>query len=289
MRQYLSPEDIANDIRMTRSQHRGAFVMVEGETADLLFFDRLLDRNECQLQPAFGKANVLDVVSLLEADGFLGILGIVDADRSRISGNRPPSDNVLITDGCDLEAMILHSPALDKVLAELGSTEKIRRFESESGTTVREHLAALARPLGALRHISETEKIGLSFEGLKFARFVDKQSLVLDHTKLVSTVLARSVAPQRTFDQMSILERVDRIVADRGIPAKNLSNGHDMVEILSLGLRQVLGSRREIEITPEILERDLRLAYEKEYFRSTELFAAIRDWEKRNPTFTILG
>jgi hypothetical protein len=165
LRQFLSPEDIANDIRMTRSQHRGAFVVVEGETADLRFFGRLIDPKECQLQPAFGKANVLDVVSVLEADGFQGVLGIVDADRSRISGNRPPSDNVLMTDHCDLEAMILQPPALDKVLAELGSTEKIRRFESERGITVREHLAALARPVGALRHISENEDLKLRFQG----------------------------------------------------------------------------------------------------------------------------
>ncbi len=287
MRQQLSPEDIANDVRMTRSQHRGSFVLVEGRSTDLRLFGHLIDRDRCQLTPAHGKANVLGAVAILEDDGFAGALGIVDADRWRVSGELPRSDNVLVTDGCDLESMLLHSPALDKVLAELGSEKKIERFESELGTSVREHLADFARPLGALRHISEREDLGLRFQSLAVSKFVDRELRELDRAKLVRAVKNKSQLPG--LDEDWLLGELDRIVADGDISSRDLSNGHDMVKLLSWGLRRALGSRREGEVSAEVLERDLRLAYEREYFRASELSAAIRDWERRNPPFAVLG
>ena len=62
-----------------------------------------------------------------------------------------------------------------------------------------------------------------------------------------------------------------------------------MVQILSIGLRRLLGSRKQIEVAAEILERELRLAYEKEHFQASELCAAIRVWERRNPSYIVLG
>lgn len=287
MKQYLSPEDIANDIRMTRSQHRGAFVLVEGETADLRVYDRVIDQSRCLLQPAHGKDNVLEVVAILDADGFPGALGIIDADRSRLSGAVPQSGNVLVTDGCDLESMLLNSPALDKVLEELGSRGKIRKFEAKHGRTVRDQLATLARPLGALRHISEREGLGLHFQDLSFSKFLD-HDLVLDRVKLVRTVLART---QRQSPRMEsqLLEELQRIEDDPDVLSRDLSNGHDMAWILSTGLRHTLGSRKQLEVSVEILERELRLAYEKEHFRASGLCAAIRDWERRNPPYVVIG
>ncbi|HEX9736985.1 MAG TPA: DUF4435 domain-containing protein [Thermoanaerobaculia bacterium] len=288
MKQYLSPDDIANDIRMTRSQHRGAFVLVEGETADLRVYDRLIDRSRCQLQPAHGKDNVLEVMAILDADGFPGALGIVDADRSRLSGDLPPSENVLLTDGCDLESMLVHSPALDKVLAEVGSRDKIKRFEAEHGRSVRDHLAILARPVGALRHVSEREGLGLHFQELTFSKFVERD-LTLDRVKLVRTVLARTHGQNSRLKEGELLEELRRIEDDPDVPSLDLSNGHDMARILSIGLRHALGSRKQLEVGVETIERELRLAYEKEHFQTSGLCAAIRSWERRNPPYVVIG
>lgn len=287
MRQQLSPEDVANDVRMTRSQHRGSFVLVEGRSSDLRILERLIDPERCELTPAHGKPNVLGALEILEDDGFPGAVGIVDADRSRVSGDLPRSDSVLLTDGCDLESMLLHSPALDKVLAELGKPEKIEAFESERGTSIREHLVDLARPLGALRHVSERDHLGLRFQTLAVSKFVDRELRVLDRPALVRAVKNKSQRPD--LDEDRLLGELEEIVRDRGVSSRDLSNGHDMVKLLALGLRRALGSRKEGEVSAEILERSLRLAYEKEYFQASELCAAIRDWERRNPDFTVLG
>ncbi len=271
---------------MTRVQHRGSFVLTEGK-ADLRVFDRVIDQERCQLEPAHSKANVLGAVAILEADTFPGVLGIIDADRSRVSGDLPPSGNILLTDGCDLESMLLRSPALGKVLAELGSAKKIERFESDRGTSVRDHLAALARPIGALRYVSEQENFGLRFQQLSFSKFVCRELRVLDQPELVRTVKNKSRLPN--LDERLLIAKLERIETDHRISSWDLSNGHDMVEILALGLRKALGSRNQAEVSTDVLERSLRLAYEKQYFLKTGLRASIRAWEGRNQAYTVLS
>ncbi len=185
-----------------------------------------------------------------------------------------------------LESMLLRSPALDKVLAELGSPEKIERFETKQGTTVRKHLALLARPLGALRYVSERDDLGLRFRDVTFSRFVDRELSGLDHAELVRTVKNKSQLAN--LDEDRLLTELEPIATDRRISSWDLSNGHDMVRILALGLRKAFGSRREGEVSAEVLERDLRLAYEREYFKASRLCAEIQGWERRNPAYTVL-
>lgn len=43
--------------------------------------------------------------------------------------------------------------------------------------------------------------------------------------------------------------------------------GHDVIGILSIGLRKAIGSSTAGAVSPDILERSLRLAYERAYFQ----------------------
>ena len=63
--------------------------------------------------------------------------------------------------------------------------------------------------------------------------------------------------------------------------------GHDMVCILALGLRKVIGTTAVIE--SELLETCLRLAYETTHFTSTNLYTSIKEWEQANSPFIILS
>ncbi|WP_265274376.1 hypothetical protein [Nostoc sp. KVJ3] len=64
--------------------------------------------------------------------------------------------------------------------------------------------------------------------------------------------------------------------------------GHHLVEILSFGLRKVLGSNKAADVEPNSLERSLRLAYEEIYFYHTQLYLDIRTWESKNQPFRVL-
>ncbi len=64
--------------------------------------------------------------------------------------------------------------------------------------------------------------------------------------------------------------------------------GHDLVEILSVGLRKAIGSHKAADIEANSLERCLRLAYEEVYFSQTRLYVEIRLWESHNQPFKVL-
>ena len=113
-----SPNVRANAIRLKRQEHEGSFLVVEGRD-DRLFFEQFVDRQYCWVIVADGKQNVADVVGILEADGFPGVAGVSDADLDHMEGVRPESDNnIILLETVDLEALLIRSPALDRVLVE---------------------------------------------------------------------------------------------------------------------------------------------------------------------------
>ena len=113
-----SPNVRANAIRLKRQEHEESFLVVEGRD-DRLFFEQFVNRQYCLVIVADGKQNVADVVGILEADGFPGVAGVTDADLDHVEGIRPASANVIVLETVDLEALLIRSPALDRVLVEL--------------------------------------------------------------------------------------------------------------------------------------------------------------------------
>lgn len=127
MREYITPERIANQIRLRRSNFSGAFIIVEGRS-DNLVYERLVSQHKCEFSIALNKDNAINALDILDKDNFTGVLAIVDADFSILEGSIHTSSNLLITDDHDLEMMLIKSPALEKLLCEVGSDEKILKF-----------------------------------------------------------------------------------------------------------------------------------------------------------------
>ena len=62
---------------------------------------------------------------------------------------------------------------------------------------------------------------------------------------------------------------------------------HDLVCILSVGLRKLIGTNNTSDVSPEIIERALRLSYEYDHFKQSLLFQEIVDWECKNVSFKV--
>jgi hypothetical protein len=277
--------DIANDIRLRRSQHRGTFVIVEGRN-DRVLYEWFFDVQQCQFVIADGKEKVCEVLRILDADGFRGVLGIVDADFDLLDQIPVSSVNVVRGDCHDLEAMLVRSPALDRVLREFGREGKIQRFVSQAGREIRHVLLAAATPLGYLRWHSLRSDLRLRFDGLLFSRFVDMATLTADRTTLIATVKNHS---QRQELNSHALGLAIRGIEDPTHDPWQLCNGHDLVEVLSIGLRRAIGSQSAAAVRVEEIERALRLAYEAVDFAACALYRTIREWEQRNYPFRILS
>ena len=126
--------NIANSIRMKRSQYPArTFVLVEG-VDDKLFFGRHTDPQACLLMVAYGKPKVIEAILELDRTGFQGAMGIVDADFTKLEQQESPSPNILATELHDVECMALASPALEHLLRELGDEERLSSFLGTEAT-----------------------------------------------------------------------------------------------------------------------------------------------------------
>lgn len=277
MREFLTDDRIANKIRLRREISSSTFLLVEG-SSDKVFYERFIDKSACELEIAAGKFRVINVLEILEKSSFCGVLGIVDADFDRLESLSYNSPNLLLTDTHDLETMLINSPALNKIVREFGSEDKIAKF----GMDVRTVLVEAGRSIGYLRWISQRDRLELTFNGIKYSKFIKEQSLQLDELELIKEVKNKS--QMLSLDNKAILQRITEHKSDSH-DCWQVCCGHDLVEILSLGLRKAIGTMKPSEIEPDNLERSLRLAYEEVYFRQTQLYANIRQWESENVPF----
>jgi len=281
MREFITPDRIANQIRMRRSSHKGSFLIVEGRN-DKLVYDRFIDDTKCEFSIASGKENAVAAIRILEQDNFAGVFAIVDADFCRLEGNLPSSSNLLLTDEHDLEMMLLKSLALEKVISERGSEDKINKFAQNIRLTLLER----GKRIGYLRWVSLKDNLSLKFEELSFSKFIDKATLVIDTGKLIKAVKDHS--QKFALREEDIQQSIETLKNNTHDPWQ-LYCGHDIICILSIGLSKVWGSWKTNEVRPDILERELRLAYEKSYFPSTQLYQSIQQWEINNKPYQVLS
>ena len=284
MRDFLSVEREANAIRLKRSAFSGTFLLVEG-TSDKKFYGNIIDCEKCQLVTVSGKPSskfrVIQVLEILEKSNFQGVLAIVDADFDNIETSPHQSSNLLRTDTHDLETILLQSPALDKIIREFGSEDKITRFNRN----IRQTLIDAGLPIGYLRWISQLENLNLTFNEIKFTKFINENTLELDEFKLIQVVKDKS--QNFALNNQDIQQKLTSKRKMKYDPWQ-ISCGHDLVEILSIGLRKAIGTNKATDIEINKLESSLRIAYEKAYFCETQLYCRICTWEKSNLSFKVL-
>lgn len=283
MREYITPDRIANKIRLlrTQSQYTGSILIVEGDT-DARVWKNLIDSTKCHVENSNNKDKAVKVLNILEQGNFAGVLAIVDTDFDILEGSVPHSPNLLFTDTHDLETMLLKSPAFEKVLLEHGSEAKINNFAQD----IRQTLLESAKVIGYLRWASLKFDYCLKFEDLAFKKFVDDRTLILNESELIQTV--KNNSQNQGLDEQEIRANMDSLKTDTQ-DMWYVCCGHDMISILSIALCKALGSCNSKQVEPNILEKDLRLAYESAHFRLTKLYIAIQTWEQTNQPFEVLS
>lgn len=284
MKNYLTAHDIANNARMIRTLHPGTILIVEGNT-DIRVYERFVNDTYCKLIPANGKDKTIDALAILEKDNYDGVLAIVDTDFWKLDGIEPNTPNLLLTDTHDLETMLLSSDALDKILSEFGSATKIKKL----GKPIRDILLKSALPIGYFRWLSSPTKdnLFLKFKEFCFPNFVDKKTLSVAIDKLIKEVKTNS--QHSTFDGNVIQLKIETLIKNNAYDPWHVCSGHDLVQILSIGLKNIFGNNKARTIATELLDGILRVAYEYSHFCLTKLHNAIKDWEKMHPSFKVLN
>ncbi len=283
MKGDITASSVANSVRMKRTQCPQTFVIVEGGS-DKRAYEVFTDPKSCKIEIAHGKSNLLAAVETLRKDGVLGILGLADADFDRIIGT-PSVKDVVLTDLHDLECMMIVSGAFAKLIYEFGNQEKIDVFVG-SGSPLFERLSLEAEKIGILRLASIANNLELRFEGLKFHKFVNQATMVIDEGKLLDSVF--NLSPNATVAKDGVGQIVAKLRANRNLERWQVICGHDFVELLTIGFRKALGAEKSIAVSTEALERALRLAYPRETFFQSNMLTLIKAWEVDNSPYIVL-
>ena len=274
---YKDPSTLAAEIKMTRANHSGAFLVVEGVNDVRFWAPRRRRHVDCELVDGEGKQNVVGVVHRLDTVKFDGVLGVVDSDYDSLNGDILGSDNLVATDAHDLECLLCRSSALDTVLAEFGTPEKIQRFERREGVDVRTSLLNRAKIFGRLRWAVQCLGLSIDSQLIRVPRFVDYRSWTVDRDELIRTV-------QGEISDGSILSAQ---IGSLSLPDPwYVVQGPDLIELLRIGLKHVLGDVPNTTGYKEI-SQVLRAALSTEELKTTNFGVDIRRWEVRNSPYAV--
>jgi hypothetical protein len=252
---------------------------------DAKCFAKFVDSRACRVIPAHGKDNVIEAVAILTADRIHGVLGVIDTDFWALEETLISAPHLLQTDSHDLETMLLESSAADHFVNELGSHEKIAAVCQANDGDFRPFLFRSVTDLAYLRWASLQHNHALTFDDLPFSDFLDRATLMPRLNDMIRCVINKSQA-----HALSVSSLASEIASLRN-PSHSYSQlccGHDVVRALGVALQKMLGNRNSGEVTPEIIERELRLAYQAEHFRRTRLYQSIKQWETSNSPYVIL-
>ena len=268
---HKNPGIIVAEVKMERSVKDCTILIVEGPDDTRFWGSR--KHSECELVDGEGKPNVVEAVQLLDNMHVRGVLGVVDEDYDCLMGVSIDSANIVTVVPHDLECFLCQSIALDKVLAEFGTSSKIKSFETSAGVDIRTGLLDRATIFGIIRWAELSCELSMDLDQMRIARFVDPATWEVDRQGLMGVVAGDSAEGLR--------DCIDRLP---DVEPWRMARGHDVLEILRIGLRRVLGDLRASVGVKEIA-RVLRSAGELD---GTAVFKRIRRWEKINRPYQVL-
>ena len=262
---------------MKRSLFSGSFLVVEGVT-DGRLYGKFIDKERCEIVVAHSKDNVKGAVNtVFRRRSEKRTIGIVDGDIDHIKQIEEKGP-LFSTDRRDSETVMIESEALDHILTEYGDRDKIDAFVNRYGD-IRDALTGSCYHLGLLMYVSEVKDYGLYFKEPDFPSFVNKKSLIADKNAMIESIVANS--PNSRAGKKEITEKLEKAIKE-DLDPWDVCRGHDMLSVLALALRETFGSYNCRYIKPGEVAGALRLAYDKEAFRLTGLFANTSEWCSAN-------
>lgn len=263
------------ELKMRRTLHRGSFLVLEGKD-DIRFWTSRC-HGSCRLVDGNGKNNVVRSLQRLDEIGFAGVSGLIDRDHDHLAGRPVPSPNIVATDAHDLECLLCRSSALGSVLAEFGEREKIEQFEQETGEDVRTKLLRRGLVFGRLMWVARQIDPGVA--SLAVWRCVDEASWEVDEEGLFV-----EAAERLGIDESILRSRVAQLPqADPW----HVVRGHELIELLRIGLRKRLGDL-PTSTGVQAIGRVLRTAMPEEDLQATTMWRDMTWWEALNTPCQVL-
>ncbi|MCU9923775.1 DUF4435 domain-containing protein [Aeromonas caviae] len=276
MRSYIDENDKKNEIRLLfrhPSYKNKIITVVEGDT-DIRLFRWLLAHDKIQIESVDGKKNLVKLMEDLIKEYPEKMLAICDADFDHLCGKSKEREqfSIYVTDEHDAEVMLLKSPAFHSLINEYGSENNHNILV----TGLFDSVFSAAYNIGLIRWINEEEKLNLKFKGLNFNKFitVDKLNIQVDLDSLLDEIFIRSDKIKEGTTKNIILSKMEEYKNNSACKFQ-VCSGHDLTNIISIIFRQKWASV-DTNIDHKKVESSLRLGYQKEFFKNTNVFKRIQ-------------
>ncbi|WP_082140181.1 DUF4435 domain-containing protein [Desulfovibrio sp. TomC] len=265
------PVEIVNEICM--SSENIIFFIVEGESDVKFFLNRPFKRN-IKLIVAYGWENAEEIISISESRAVEDkIFVVLDRDYRDYIGRACGSRTVL-TDSHSIESMMFWSNAFVRILSEYGSTNKVTtRYGNPEG--VRDAIASVCIQIGRYRIFSQQFTKNIKFKGIKYSKFIDKKTLLLDIRKFLGTL-------RKQVENSALIENCDWEMAQSSPlvemydDPKYICHGHDLMTVTALSLQSACGTH-SASFDVEAIESFFRASYHDYELVETEMWKSINE------------
>jgi hypothetical protein len=231
---YYSGAEVLGEARLRRASlgDDSGVLIVEGR--DDLRLLTSISISQSHILPAGNKHLVLDAAARLQPEEMSQFILVVDCDYDVPGGTLCGAPHLVVT----------KHPATETDMAELGIIKALvlqlvpAAVTSQSELTdisrvVHERAIALAGSVGQVRQLSTVERLGLDFKNLRIGRMREKDTVNVNFSKLVTTVLQRS----QCYEDVGAVEK-----RAAEIPRSLMTcNGHDLVESIRIVLHDDFG------------------------------------------------
>ncbi|WP_149275822.1 DUF4435 domain-containing protein [Pareuzebyella sediminis] len=286
MKDKLTNSRYANAVLMKLQSSKKKWVfLVEGKT-DRILFSKFIISDNVLINSCDGKPKVIEIIKELRNRNFSEFLAVLDSDFDKIDEETIDDKQVFYSDYHDIEVSIIESNSLNVILEKYASEEKLNTFNTKFKKEFKEYVLELGSYIGYLKWSNKKDKLGLVFKPvnidgnhLKIEKFIDRNLVYLGNDKMIRQVLEYS--KNRGTDLSSEAEVKSSFAKHSKIKVDfhNLCNGHDLSYIIALSLKKVIGSKT---VSSKDVENDLRMSYDSNCFKKTDLYKSIKAWERKN-------
>ena len=258
---------------------------VEGET-DYNFFKRVCDKKSCHIKDCNGVKNVIETIRICNQNNHHGELGVADKDYNEILNRLPKIKNLCYTDTHDMETLILSKNVFGNLLCEYGDENKIEFIENLHGNSIENIIINYCRDIGYTRLFCLQNNVDLDFSKMKVANYVNER-FVFDFDKYLDCLIRFSHIPFKEKDL--IPDEIDDFFNTAPeYDSWKICQGHDITEFIALFFQKFAKAYKERALdTSAKVEAHLRTLFVNDYFKNTQLYHSMLEWNNNNPAFKL--
>lgn len=277
----IEPKDEVAELKLLISGYHSCekfAVLVEGKD-DVLVYEKLFSEDKVEVCPTYGCSELVKLVDSLNQKGYgKFFIGIKDADYDLLNHVHHAWHNLFLTDTHDLETMMIDEDITGIIMKENLDYMKMKNDEKVlDNKAFLKNVLDIIKPLSYIRWYNDVNDCKINFGVCKIASMI-KEDAALGYACCLKYI-------NKDSSNASISLTVNDFISFESSNSENvdimlLVRGHDMCEVMSVLLHQHDYYDKNSKLNGAKIEKNIRLCYTKEKFKSTQLYTSLHNWFK---------